>query len=107
SVLVGEEVTQLRLLLVADGLLERDGCLRGAEDLLDLVEREVDVARDLDRQRLAAELAAQLALGADDLVQLLNDVDRHPDRAALVGERTRDRLANPPRRVGRELVALA
>ncbi len=29
----------------------------------------------------------------------------HADRAALVGERARDRLADPPRRVGRELVA--
>ena len=106
-VLVGEEVAELRLLLVADRLLERDRRLRGAQDLLHLVEREVDVPRDLERQRLAAELAAQLALGADDLVQLLDDVDGHPDRAPLVGERTGDRLADPPRRVGRELVALA
>src|SRR5213078_2175969 len=41
SVLVGEEVAELRLLLVADRLLERDGRLRGAEDLLDLAERQV------------------------------------------------------------------
>ena len=107
GVLVGEEVAELRLLLVADRLLERDRRLRGAHDLLDLVEREVDVPRDLERQRLAAELAAQLALGADDLVQLLDDVDGHPDRAPLVGERAGDRLADPPRRVRRELVALA
>ena len=32
---------------------------------------------------------------------------RHADRARLVGERTRDGLANPPGRVRRELVALA
>ena len=62
---------------------------------------------DLDRRRLAAALGAQLALRAQDLVQLLDDVDRHADRAALVGERARDRLADPPRRVGRELEALA
>ena len=58
-------------------------------------------------RRLAARLGAQLALGADDLVQLLDDVHRHADRARLVGERARDRLADPPRRVRRELVALA
>ena len=56
---------------------------------------------------LAAELRAQRPLGADDLVQLLDHVHRHPDRARLVGERAGDRLADPPRRVGRELEALA
>src|SRR4029079_2473775 len=47
------------------------------------------------------------ALGADDLVQLLDDVDRHPDRPCLVRERAGYRLADPPRRVRRELEAFA
>ena len=67
----------------------------------------VDVAGDLGRRRLAAQLAAQLALRAHDLVQLLDDVHRHANRPRLVGERTRDGLSDPPRRVGRELEALA
>src|SRR5438270_306858 len=107
DVLVGEEVAELGLLLVADGLLQRDRSLRATHDLLHLFDRQVEVERDLDRHRLAAELRAQLALGAHDLVQLLDDVHRHADRARLVGELTGDRLANPPRRVRRELEALA
>ena len=67
----------------------------------------VEVERDLLVRGLAATLGAQLALGAHDLVQLLDDVDGHADRPRLVGERTGDRLADPPRRVRRELVALA
>src|SRR5262249_20992259 len=74
-VLVGEEVPELRLLLVADRLLERHRRLRAAADLLHLVRRQLDVDRNLDRGRLAAELGAELALRADDLVQLLDDVD--------------------------------
>ena len=62
---------------------------------------------DLLGARLAAELRAERALGADDLVQLLDHVHRHPDRARLVGERPGDGLADPPGRVGRELEALA
>ena len=53
------------------------------------------------------ELGHELALGAADLVELLDDVDRDADRARLVGERAGDRLADPPGRVGRELEALA
>src|SRR2546421_241385 len=45
--------------------------------------------------------------GAEDLLQLLDDVHGHADRARLVGERTRDSLADPPRRIRRELEALA
>ena len=62
---------------------------------------------DLRGARLPALLGPELALGAEDLVQLLDHVHRHADRAALVGERPRDGLADPPRGVGRELEALA
>src|SRR4029078_10164887 len=48
-----------------------------------------------------------LALGAADLVELLHHVDRDADRARLVRERTRDRLADPQRGVCRALEALA
>src|SRR5579862_1141539 len=67
----------------------------------------LEFLRDLRRCRLPAELDAQLALGAQDLVQLLDDVHGNPDRPPLVGERTRDRLADPPGRVRGELEALA
>ena len=43
----------------------------------------------------------------NNLVELLDHVDRDPDRAPLVCDRTRDRLANPPGGVGRELVPAA
>src|SRR5581483_7888599 len=82
--LVLDELPELGLLLVAHRLLERHRRLRGAADRLDLLVR-----------RLTAALGAQLALGAEDLVQLLDDVHRHPDRACLVGERAGDRLADP------------
>ena len=104
---VGEEMPELRLLVVADRLLQRDRCLRAAADLLDLVGGQLELAARSPRRRLAPQLGAQLPLGAHDLVQLLDDVDRHPDRARLVGERPRDGLADPPRRVRRELEALA
>jgi hypothetical protein len=87
--------------------VERDRRLRAPPDLLDLVGCELELASDLVRQRLAAELGAQLPLRTRDLVELLDDVHGHADRARLVGERARDRLPDPPRCVRRELEALA
>src|SRR5690349_9710043 len=105
--LVGDELAELGLLLVADRLLERDRRLGGALDRVDLLGIDPGDLGDLLRRRLAAELGDELALRAPDLVELLDDVHRDADRARLVGERAGDRLADPPRGVGRELEALA
>ena len=56
---------------------------------------------------LASELGQQPALLAVERPQPLVDVARQPDRAALLGDRAADRLADPDHRVGREAVAAA
>ena len=55
-------LVELGLVVVADGLLERHRDLRAPADLLDLVRRHLDVARDLLHQRLAAELGTEFPL---------------------------------------------
>ncbi len=67
--------------------------------------RDLQLLGDLGRLRLAAQPLDQLALHVGDPVQLLDHVDRDPDRPRLVGDRPRDRLPDPPGRVRRELVA--
>src|SRR5438067_1305007 len=105
--LVRDELPELGLLLVANRLLERDRSLRGALDRVDLLGVYARDLRDLIGGGLAPELGDELALGAADLVELLDDVHGDADRAGLVGERASDRLADPPGRVRRELEALA
>src|SRR5690349_4182877 len=105
--LVGDELAELGLLLVADRLLERDRRLGGALDRVHFLGIDAGDLGDLLRGGLTAELRHELALGAADLVQLLHHVDRDADGPRLVGERASDRLADPPRGVGRELEALA
>src|SRR5512146_2565010 len=87
EVLVRDEVPELGLVLVADGLLEGDRRLRAAADVLHLVATQPEIDADLRRRGLAAELCAKLPLGSDDLVQLLHHVDGHADCPSLVGER--------------------
>src|SRR4051812_4071443 len=105
--LVGDELAELRLLLVADRLLERDRRLRAALDRLDLLRLDPRDLGDLVGGGLAPELGDELALGPADLVELLDDVHGDANRPGLVGQGARDRLADPPGRVRRELEALA
>src|SRR4051794_12572912 len=105
--LICDELTELRLLLVANRLLQRDRRLRRALDRVDLLGLDTGDLGDLLRGGLAAQLGDQLSLRATDLVELLDDVDRDADGPRLVGERASNRLADPPGRVGRELEALA
>src|SRR3954452_22840312 len=105
--LVLDEVAELGLVLLADRLLERDRLLGHAQDVAHLAGGALELGGDLLRRRLAAERLHELALDVDDLVELLDHVDRDPDRPALVRDRPRHGLADPPGRVGGELVAAA
>src|SRR6187200_2764476 len=72
--LVGDELAELGLLLVADRLLERDRSLRGALDRVHFLRIDPRDFGDLLRCGLATELGDELALGPADLVELLDDV---------------------------------
>src|SRR5215470_2555304 len=107
DLLVLDEITEMTVLFLADRRLERDRLLGDLQNLADLVDRHVHLRRDLFRSRLAAELLDELAGGPDELVDGLDHVHGDADGARLVGDRAGDRLADPPGRVRRELVAAA
>src|SRR5919197_2021895 len=102
---VGEEVAELALVVGADGLVQRDGRLGGAKRLVDVLDRQAGRLRELGLRRLAPELDLEPARRARELLLPLDDVHGHADRARVVRHRTLHRLADPPGRVGRELVA--
>src|SRR4051812_20602814 len=104
---VGEQVAELALVVRADRLVQRDRRLRGAERLVDVLDRQAGRLGELLLGRLAAELDLEPAGGAAELLLPLDDVHRDADRAGVVGDGALHRLADPPGRVGRELVAAA
>src|SRR6266508_2186140 len=105
--LIFDEVTELRIALFPERLLERERKLGHPPDLPHLLARDRELGRDLLRSWLARQLLDELALDAHDLAQPLDHVHGHADRPCLVGDRARDRLPDPPARVGRELEAFA
>ena len=75
-------------------------------DLAHLLGADAHDLADLVRRGLAAQVLEQLALDAHELVDRLDHVHGDADGARLVGDGARDGLADPPRGVRRELVAL-
>src|SRR5438552_1636213 len=71
---VGEEVAEFALVVRADGLVERDGRLRGTERLVDVLDRETCRLGQLLLRRLAAELDLEPARGARQLLLALDDM---------------------------------
>ena len=98
---------EVRVLVVADRRLHRDRLLGDLQDLAHLVLGHLHAHGQLFGRRLAAHLLQHLPRDAVQLVDRLDHVHRNADGARLVGDRARDGLADPPRRVGAELVAAA
>src|SRR5262252_5124563 len=104
-VLVLDEIAEMGILLVADRGFQRQRLLGDLEHLAHLLERHAELLGKLLGRGLAADLVEHLARGAHDLVDGLDHVHGDADGARLVGDRARDRLPDPPRGIGRELVA--
>src|SRR4030095_13925037 len=69
--LIGDELAEIPLLLVADRLLERDRRLRRALDRVDLLRLDAGDLGDLLRGRLAGALGGPLALRGARSVEVL------------------------------------
>ena len=95
----------MRIFFLADWSLERDRLLRDLQHFADLRDRNVHPLGDLFRGWLATEFLHELTRSSNQLIDGLDHVHRNTDGAGLIGNRARDRLANPPSRIGREFVA--
>src|SRR5450830_1235483 len=101
-----DEVAELAVALLAERSLQRDGLTAVLLDLHDLLRGHVELLSQLLGEGLATQRLEQVPLGSGELVDDLDHVHRDADGAGLVGHAARDRLPDPPRRVGRELEAL-
>src|SRR6266446_6033857 len=106
-VLVLDEIAEVGIFLVADRGFQRQGLLHYFQNPVHPLERHAEFLGKLLGRGLAADLVEHLARRAHDLVDGLDHVHGDADGAHLIGDRTADRLADPPRGIGRELVAAA
>src|SRR5437868_8643758 len=99
---VCEEVTELAFVVGADRLVQRDRRLRGAERLVDVLDRQTGRLGELVLRRLAPQLDLEPARRAAELLLPLDHVYGNADRPRVVRDRALDRLADPPGRIRRE-----
>ena len=102
---VGEQVAELALVVRADRLVQRDRRVRGADRLVDVLDRQARRLGELVLRRLAAELDLEPPRRARQLLLALDDVDGDADRPRVVRDGALHRLADPPGRVRGELEA--
>src|SRR5574337_856027 len=100
-----DEVTEMRSFLLPDGCFQRDRFLSDLQDFSDLSNRQVDLLGDLLRGGLPAIFLNQVPGGASQLVDGLDHMNGDPDGASLIGNGSRDGLADPPGGIRAELIS--
>ena len=87
--------------------MQTDGLLGHLHDGAHALDGQLHLVGNLLRRGFATEILNELFLHAHELVDRFDHVHRDADGASLVGDGTRDGLANPPSRIGGKFVAAA
>ena len=101
-----DQIAELRVAVLTQRGVQGDGLTPILLDFLNLLDRHVQLPRQLVGGGLAAQVLQHLTLNAGKLVDDFDHVDGHADGSGLVGHSTGDGLADPPGGVCGELVAL-
>ena len=102
---VGDQVAEVGVAVVADRGVQRHGVLRPAHQLMHPLDRHAQRDGELLGLGVVAQLAGELTRHVAHPVDVFDEVHGQPHRALLLRDRPADRLADPPRRIGRELVS--
>src|SRR5262245_12314693 len=100
-----DEARDRRFAVIADRRLERYRLLRDLQSLSNFPRRHIDASRQFLMSRLSSKLLNHQSLSSQNLVDDLHHMNGNTNRTTLIGYRSRNRLADPPRCIGRELVA--
>ena len=97
---VFDEVTEMGIFFLSDRCFQRYRFLCDLEHLANLGNRDIHALGDLFTRGLAAKFLNQSARSPNELVDRFDHVDRNTDRPRLIGDCTRNGLADPPCGIG-------
>src|SRR5579875_2599177 len=107
SIGIVKKIFQGALAVTTERLMQADRMPRYDAQRLGLFGRDADDGGDLFHGRFAALLDRQFAADTLYRCQGADLMARHTDGARMIGQGTGDALANPPSRIGAELVTQA
>ena len=97
----------MAVLLLSDRRLQGNRLLGNLQDFTDTLHRKLHFLSNFLRGRFTSQFLQKLSGYTNQLVDSLHHVDRNPDCTGLVRNGPCDGLANPPGRIGTELISLA
>ena len=100
------QIAEFTISVFTQGSVQRNRFTTVLLDLDDLLRCHIQFLRQFFRRRFTAKILKHLTLNARELIDDFNHVHGNANGSRLVRHGTRNCLANPPRSVGRELVAL-
>src|SRR5579884_1048507 len=106
SCVVLDEVAEMTVFFLANRRLQADRLLANLDNLTHFLRADLHLLGNLLRCRLAPQVLQQTTADADQTVNRLHHMHGDTNRARLVSDSARNGLANPPRRIRAELVAL-
>src|ERR1700752_4288445 len=92
----------MRFPIRADTRFQRKRLLRDLHEFPDLFNRELETLGNFLRSGLTSKPLEQLTVCLHEPVDVLDHVDGYANRASLVSNGARNRLANPPCGIRRE-----
>src|SRR5260370_10427060 len=101
-----DNITQRIFLLIRERSIQRKNLLRKNQQLTHPVCWHAQPLTDMFRRRLSPKFLVQLPSCPLDTHHLFHNLHTQSHRACTFQNRTRNRLLNPPRRIGRETETL-
>src|SRR6185312_416564 len=100
------EITQVTIILFANWRFQTHRFLADLDDLAHLLRADLHLSGNFFGRGFTSKVLQQTAANADQAIDRLHHMYRNTNRARLIGNRTRNRLANPPGGIRTELVSL-
>ena len=107
ATVIFEKLAEITLVVITDRLVERKWLSCDFHNASHIFQWQISGVRQFFECWFAAVNLHEIACHGANFRHRIHHVDRNSNRTALVGDRARDRLTNPPGRVRREFVAAA
>ncbi len=104
---IGDEIAQLAVLFVPDRCFQRNRLFGNFHHFTHFFQRHLKLFSQFFWRWFPPDFMQHLTPRAHQFIDRFDHMNRNTDRAGLIRNRARDRLTDPPSRIGRKFVSAA